>query len=146
MSRGVYTSLVVDSAKVISRPNKKLSSYSGELDKDWRYLLSNNEVSYTRTMSANFNMITGLDPWGRNFVKSIFYNKSRHPDKLATWRLFRSAADRVYGRIYTAYGYTTVDKDVVQLRITEVDANDLLLISPHFVIYEGDEETPTYVV
>ena len=146
MNRGVHTPIVVDSAKLRPTPSKNLFSYSDDEDKDWRYSLSNDGVTYTRVMSINFNLITGFDPWGRKFVKSIFYNQSRTPDKLATWRLFYSMANKVYGKTFTAYGYTTVGGEVTKLRVTNVDSNDFMFISPHYVLYGEDFKTPLYIV
>ncbi len=146
MVRGVYKSLVVDSAKLLESPTKKLLSYADVLTDQWQYSRGRGHVSYHRNMSPDFNLITGLDPWGRQFVKSIFYDESRKPDKIATWRLIPSISNKIYGRTYTAHGYTTVDKHVVQLRVASVDSNDMLLISPHFTLYDDSGEIPTYIV
>ncbi len=95
MVRGVYKSLVVDSAKLLESPTKKLLSYADVLTDQWQYSRGRGHVSYHRNMSPDFNLITGLDPWGRQFVKSIFYDESRKPDKIATWRLIPSISNKI---------------------------------------------------
>ena len=155
MTRGIHTPLVVDSKKLIKEPTKEITQYSEVVDTTWVYSPIVNEVAYSRTMTPNFNLITGLDPCGRKFVKSIFYNENREVDKIATWRVLSSLNQHNQDRNYVVYGYTTVHGEVVKLRVTEVDDNDLMFLPrPHFVAHklERDDDDrltsdmPAYIV
>jgi len=155
MTRGIYTPLVVDSKKLIKEPTKEITQYSEVVDTTWVYSPVVNEVAYSRTMTPNFNLITGLDPWGRKFVKSIFYNENREVDKIATWRVLSSINQYNQDKNYVVYGYTTVHGEVVKLRVTEVDDNDLMFLPrPHFVAHKQERDKddrltsdmPAYIV
>jgi len=155
MTRGIHTPLVVDSKKLIKEPTKEITQYSEVVDTTWVYSPVVNEVAYSRTMTPNFNLITGLDPWGRKFVKSIFYNENREVDKIATWRVLSSLNQHNQDRNYVVYGYTTVHGEVVKLRVTEVDDNDLMFLPrPHFVAHKQERDDddrltsdmPAYIV
>ena len=155
MTRGIHTPLVVDSKKLIKEPTKEITQYSEVVDTTWDYSPVVNEVAYSRTMTPNFNLITGLDPWGRKFVKSIFYNENREVDKIATWRVLSSLNQHNQDRNYVVYGYTTVHGEVVKLRVTEVDDNDLMFLPrPHFVAHKQERDDddrltsdmPAYIV
>ena len=155
MTRGIHTPLVVDSKKLIKEPTKEITQYSEVVDTTWVYSPVVNEVAYSRTMTPNFNLITGLDPWGRKFVKSNYYNENREVDKIATWRVLSSINQHNQDKNYVVYGYTTVHGEVVKLRVTEVDDNDLMFLPrPHFVAHkqerDGDDrlasDMPAYIV
>jgi hypothetical protein len=155
MTRGIHTPLVVDSKKLIKEPTKEITQYSEVVDTTWVYSPVMNEVAFSRTMTPNFNLITGLDPWGRKFVKSIFYNENREVDKIATWRILSSITQHNQDKNYVIYGYTTVHGEVVKLRVTEVDDNDLMfLLRPHFVTHKQERDVddrltsdmPAYIV
>ena len=154
MIRGIHTSHIVDSKKLIKEPTKEITQYSEVVDTTWIYSPLVNEVAYSRTMTTDFNLITGLDPWGRKFVKSIFYNENREVDKIATWRVLSSINQYNQDKNYVVYGYTTVHGEVVKLRVTDVDDNDLMFLPrPHFVTHKqgGDDdrltsEMPAYIV
>ena len=155
MTRGIHTPLVVDSKKLIKEPTKEITQYSEVVDTTWVYSPVVNEVAYSRTMTPNFNLITGLDPWGRKFVKSIFYNENREVDKIATWRVLSSINQYNQDKNYVVYGYTTVHGEVVKLRVTEVDDNDLMFLPrPHFVSHKQERDDddrltsdmPAYIV
>ena len=155
MTRGIHTPLVVDSKKLIKETTKEITQYSEVVDTTWVYSPVVNEVAYSRTMTPNFNLITGLDPWGRKFVKSIFYNENREVDKIATWRVLSSMTQTNTDEVYTVYGYTTVHGEVVKLRVTEVDDNDLMFLPrPHFVAHKQERDDddrltsdmPAYIV
>ena len=155
MTRGIHTPLVVASKKLIKEPTKEITQYSEVVDTTWVYSPVMNEVAFSRTMTPNFNLITGLDPWGRKFVKSIFYNENREVDKIATWRILSSITQHNQDKNYVIYGYTTVHGEVVKLRVTEVDDNDLMfLLRPHFVTHKQERDVddrltsdmPAYIV
>jgi hypothetical protein len=155
MTRGIHTPLVVDSKKLIKEPTKEITQYSEVVDTTWVYSPVMNEVAFSRTMTPNFNLITGLDPWGRKFVKSIFYNENREVDKIATWRILSSITQHNQDKNYVIYGYTTVHGEVVKLRVTEVDDNDLMFLPrPHFVTHKQERDVddrltsdmPAYIV
>ena len=155
MTRGIHTPLVVDSKKLIKEATKEITQYSEVVDTTWVYSPVVNEVAFSRTMTPNFNLITGLDPWGRKFVKSIFYNENREVDKIATWRVLSSITQHNQDKNYVVYGYTTVHGEVVKLRVTEVDDNDLMFLPrPHFVAHKQERDDddrltsdmPAYIV
>ena len=155
MGKGIHTSLVVDSKKVIRETTKEITQYSDIIDSNWEYSSRVDEVTFSRKMSPDFNLITGLDPWGRKFVKSIFYNGTREVDEIATWRVLSSINQSRSDAEYVVYGYTTVHGGVVKLRVTEVDDNDLMFLPrPHFISHEkganGDwaltTDMPSYIV
>lgn len=155
MTRGIHTPLVVDSKKLIKEATKEITQYSEVVDTTWVYSPVVNEVAFSRTMTPNFNLITGLDPWGRKFVKSIFYNENREVDKIATWRVLSSINQHNQDKNYVVYGYTTVHGEVVKLRVTEVDDNDLMFLPrPHFVAHKQERDDddrlisdmPAYIV
>ena len=155
MTRGIHTPLVVDSKKLIKEPTKEITQYSEVVDTTWVYSPVVNEVAYSRTMTPNFNLITGLDPWGRKFVKSIFYNENREVDKIATWRVLSSMTQTNTDEVYTVYGYTTVHGKVVKLRVTEVNNRDFeFLPRPHFVAHKEAKDVddrvtsdmPAYII
>ena len=155
MGRGIHKSLIVDSKKLINEPTKEITQYSEVVDGTWVYSPVSDEVAYSRAMSPDFNLITGLDPWGRKFVKSIFYDENRDVDKIATWRVLSSITQANRDGNYVVYGYTTVHGEVVKLRVTGVDDNDLMFLPrPHFVSHkEGPvgnwaltTDMPAYIV
>lgn len=141
MTRGIHKPHIVDSKKLIKEPTKEITQYSEVVDTTWVYSPVTNEVAYSRTMTPDFNLITGLDPWGRKFVKSIFYNENREVDKIATWRVLSSINQYNQDKNYVVYGYTTVHGEVVKLRVTEVDDNDLMFLPrPHFVSHTQERD------
>ena len=155
MTRGIHTPLIVDSKKIIKGLTKKIFQEGMVIDHDWVYSPVVEEASYSRTMTTEFNLITGLDPWGRKFVKSIFYDENRKVDKVATWRVLSSITQTNQTGVYVVYGYTTVRGEVVKLRVTGVDDNDLMFLPrPHFVSHKQtrddggglSSDVPVYIV
>jgi hypothetical protein len=91
-------------------------------------------------MESRFDLINGVDPWGRKFLKAIFYDENRVVDKIALWRVLSSITQTTNGEVYTVYGYTTVHGKVVKLRVTEVTRSDFeFLPRPHFVANRQEE-------
>jgi hypothetical protein len=140
MTKNTSTPIIVDSAKLLKKPTKKITEYSKEVDPFWVYSPVVNEVTYSRTMNSSFDLTSGLDPWGRKFLKAIFYDENRLVDKIALWRVLSSMTQTNVDEVYTVYGYTTVHGKVVKLRVTEVNKRDFeFLPRPHFVTYKDEE-------
>jgi hypothetical protein len=140
MTKNISTPIIVDSAKLLKKPTKKITEYSKSVDPFWVYSPVVNEVTYSRTMNSSFDLVNGLDPWGRKLLKAIFYDENRLVDKIALWRVLSSMTQTNTDEVYTVYGYTTVHGKVVKLRVTEVNKRDFeFLPRPHFVTYKDEE-------
>ena len=154
MTNGIHTSLIVDSKQLIKESTKEITR-NRVTNADWVYSPFQHEAVFSRTNSPDFNLINGSDPWGRKFVKSIFCDENRKADKVATWRVLSSITQVNSSEEYVAYGYTTVSGQVVILRVTGIDDNDLTFLPrPHFVAHkqerDGDDrltsDMPAYIV
>ena len=88
-------------------------------------------------LNQTFDYINGVDPWGRPFVKSIFFHNvlSDKPKHIALWKIQCGAGisnyleivynkSRVY-RNFRLIGFTTVNGEVVRLYITNVHSDSL---------------------
>ena len=155
MTKNTSTPIIVDSSKLLKKPTKKITEYSKVVDPHWVYSPAVNEVTYSRTMNSSFDLVNGLDPWGRKFLKAIFYDENRLVDKIALWRVLSSISQINKDEVYTVYGYTTVHGKVVKLRVTEVNKRDFeILQRPHFVAHTEDKDVddgvmsdmPAYIV
>lgn len=155
MTKNTSTPIIVDSAKLLKKPTKKITEYSKEVDPFWVYSPVVDEVTYSRTMNSSFDLIRGLDPWGRKFLKAIFYDENRLVDKIALWRVLSSMTQVNKDEVYTVYGYTTVHGKVVKLRVTEVNTRDFeFLPRPHFVAHKEEKDVddrvtsdmPAYII
>ena len=148
MTKNTSTPTIVDSAKLLTKPTKKITEYNKSVDPHWVYSPNIGEVTYSRTMGSSFDLVDGLDPWGRKFLKSIFYDENRVVDKIALWRVLSSISRASLAEVYTVYGYTTVHGKVIKLRVSDVTRNEFEYLSrPHFVTYaDGTTNMPAYIV
>lgn len=155
MTKNTSTPIIVDSAKLLKKPTKKITEYSKEVDPFWVYSPVVDEVTYSRTMNSSFDLIHGVDPWGRKLLKAIFYDENRLVDKIALWRVLSSITQTTKEEVYTVYGYTTVHGKVVKLRVTEVVKSDFeFLPRPHFVTHKQERDVddrltsnmPAYII
>ena len=104
-------------------------------------------------MNQTFDYINGVDPWGRSFLKSIFFfsEDDTKPQRTALWKIQCGAGVSNYletvfnkSRIYKNFklvGFTTVNKEVVRLYITGVNSDSLDIFIPYnntsnFIEYE----------
>tara|TARA_B100000676_G_C18024855_1_gene814962 strand:+ start:1075 stop:1623 length:549 start_codon:yes stop_codon:yes gene_type:complete len=84
-----------------------------------------------------FDYISGHDPWGRPFVKSIFYfqDNQTKPQRTALWRVLCGTDVKKYleqaynkSRVYKKFkllGFTSINKEVVRLRINNITSDSL---------------------
>jgi hypothetical protein len=100
---------------------------------------ANKLPSYELDFGSNqiFDYINGLDPWGRPFVKSIFFmtRDNKTPQRTALWKIQCGAGVPNYleiafnkSRVYKNFrliGFTTVNGEVVRLYITNVNSDSL---------------------
>mgnify|MGYP006432998049 FL=1 len=87
--------------------------------------------------NQTFDYINGHDPWGRPFVKSIYYFKhtTNKPQKTAFWGVECETGISNYleiaynkSRIYKNFrllGFTSINKEVVRLYIKNVTSDSL---------------------
>ena len=100
---------------------------------------ANKLPSYELDFGSNqiFDYINGLDPWGRPFVKSIFFmtRDNKTPQRTALWKIQCGAGVPNYleiafnkSRVYKNFrlnGFTTVNGEVARLYITGVNSDSL---------------------
>lgn len=117
---------------------------------------SNKLPSYELDFGSNqvFDYINGLDPWGRSFIKSIFFfeEDAQKPQRNALWKIQCGAGVPNYletalnkARVFKNFrliGFTTVNGEVVRLYITNVNSDSFdKMVRPYgktgkFIEYE----------
>jgi hypothetical protein len=151
---------------------KSCSSWSKNLTENTKYLLkdkrgeviwkpyfnpfTNKLPTYELDFNSNqnFDYINGPDPWGRPFLKSIFFHSlpSNKPNHIALWKILCGSGvsnylknalnkSRVY-KNFRLHGYTTVNGEVVKLFIKNVNSDSFdKMVRPYgktnrFIEYE----------
>ena len=117
---------------------------------------ANKLPSYELDFGSNqvFDYINGLDPWGRPFIKSIFFfeEDAQKPQRNALWKIQCGAGVSNYletalnkARVFKNFrliGFTTVNGEVVRLYITNVNSDSFdKMVRPYgktgkFIEYE----------
>ena len=122
--------------------NTKHLQYNKHREPIWRPYtnpFANKLPTYELDFNSNqtFDYINGVDPWGRPFVKSIFFfdEDNKKPQRTALWRIQCGAGIPNYleiaynkSRVYKNFrliGFTTVNGEVVRLYITGVHSDSL---------------------
>lgn len=148
------------------------SSWSKNLTENTKHLVQNKQgetiwkpyfnpfanklPTYELDFNSNqtFDYINGVDPWGRPFLKSIFFHNvlSNKPKRIALWKIQCGAGVSNYlktalnkARVFKNFrlhGFTTVNGEVVRLYITGVNSDSFdKMVRPYgktgrFIEYE----------